>query len=132
MRVKYIKDLRKVWLKSSSELLYFCWKPGTGLAPNNEWSRYWAVASVNDCPFLMTGIVKLGTKGGSNVSALPLKENKVQRWIPHGVDEDLAEEYVEAMQKYGPGYPDSGWFRRAAQLERQMHDVRLETKFDEN
>jgi hypothetical protein len=36
------------------------------------------------------------------------------------------------MEKYGPGYPDSGWFKRAAKLEREMHDARLEARFDEN
>ena len=49
-----------------------------------------------------------------------------------GVDEDLIDEYVEAMEKYGPGYPDSGWFKRAAKLEREMRDARLEARFDEN
>ncbi len=71
-------------------------------------------------------------KGGSNVSALPLREDKTRHWIPQGVDEDLIDEYVEAMEKYGPGYPDSGWFKRAAKLEREMHDARLEARFDEN
>jgi hypothetical protein len=80
----------------------------------------------------MNSIVKKSTKGGSNVSALPLREDKNRRWIPQGVDEELVDEYVEAMEKYGPGYPDSGWFKRAAKLEREMHDARLEVRFDEN
>ncbi len=71
-------------------------------------------------------------KGGSNVSALPLREDKTRRWIPPGIDEDLIDEYIEAMEKYGPGYPDSGWFKRAAKLEREMHEARLEARFDEN
>lgn len=71
-------------------------------------------------------------KGGSNVSAMPLRDDEIKRWVPEGVDEDLIDEYVEAMEKYGPGYPDSGWFKRAAKLEREMRDARLEARFDEN
>ena len=66
------------------------------------------------------------------MSALPLREAKPRHWIPQGVDEDLIAENVEAMEKYGPGYPDSGWFKRAAKLEREMRDARLEARFDEN
>ena len=72
-------------------------------------------------------------KGGSNVSALPLREDKTRSpWIPHGIDEDLIDEYVEAVEKYGSGYPDSGWFRRASKLEKQMREAQLEVRFDEN
>ncbi len=66
------------------------------------------------------------------MSALPLREDQMRRSVPYGIDEDLVDEYIEAMEEYGPGYPDSGWFKRAAQLERQMREARLEARFDEN
>ncbi len=83
-----------------------------------------SISSGRDC--------EIKHKGGSSVSALPLREDKARRWISSGIDEDLIDEYAEAMEKYGPGYPDSGWFKRAAKLEREMHEARLEARFDEN
>ncbi len=67
----------------------------------------------------------------------PVSAAVLEREIPAhepaaGIDDALELEYREAMERYGPPYPDAGWFRRAARLERQMREARMETKFDEN
>lgn len=88
-------------------------------------NRRTAISNGRDC--------EKSTKGGRAMSALPLrKEEKVRYWVPEGIDEELIDEYLEAIEKYGPGYPDSGWFKRAAKLEREVQDARLEARFDEN
>ncbi|MEW5866354.1 MAG: hypothetical protein AB1774_05770 [Bacillota bacterium] len=48
------------------------------------------------------------------------------------VSDDLEVEYEKALEEYGLPYPDGTWFKRAARLERQMREARMEAKFDEN
>lgn len=77
-------------------------------------------------------IVKERTKEESSMSAVALKEEAARRDSAHDMDEDLRAEYEKAMQEYGLPYPDGTWFKRAARLERQMREARMEARFDEN
>jgi len=66
------------------------------------------------------------------MSAVALKSEAALRDSAPDVDEDLRAEYEKAMQEYGLSYPDGTWFKRAARLERQIREARMEAKFDEN
>ncbi|MCR4401162.1 MAG: hypothetical protein NUW12_00030 [Firmicutes bacterium] len=66
------------------------------------------------------------------MSAMALKAEAMRRNSPPDVDEDLLIEYEKVMREYGLPYPDGTWFKRAARLEKQMREARMEARFDEN
>lgn len=95
-----------------------------------SWFRFTAAARAGAEKRLQ--IVKKCTKEESSMSAVALKAEATRRDSPHDTDEDLLAEYERAMREYGLPYPDGTWFKRAARLEKQMREARMEARFDEN
>lgn len=77
-------------------------------------------------------------KGGVYMAAVALKmeasrcKEAVRLNPAQDVSSDPEAEYEKALKEYGLPYPDGTWFKRAAGLERQMREARMEAKFDEN
>lgn len=66
------------------------------------------------------------------MSAAALEKELMRRGPAQDSGDDLEAEYEKALEEYGLPYPDGTWFKRAARLERQMREARMEAKFDEN